>query len=369
MKTAHKLDSDGSAQRIFNHDILSCTHEGVAGNHLYSGRGLGLTKPNDIIQIHPFMKREWDGITAHYDRIGLPYTRNVIWDVSLDRLDEHSDLNESVFFFGPSENKVRSDHKRFRVVEYINDKNNFTALATHLCLDITQTRCFQGKQWFAGIEHFYFPCYVKAAVSVAGKGIYRCENQMEVIQALSYFDEDVPLQVQNEIKTDVFLNMQYEATEEGVERLVVSEQILDGCVHQGNRYPACHEPWDSVEPMAQWLWEKGIRGIFAFDVGVVEAPDGIRFVPIECNPRYNGASYPSGIASRLQLSKWISRDLDTRHRTLDDIDLTNIEFNPETRTGIIVVNWGTILVGKIGVLITGSAEDQEQLEVILRTRL
>ncbi len=282
MKTALKLDSDDYVPRIFNHDILSCTHEGVAGNHLYSGRVLGLTEANDIIQIHPFLKREWDGITAHYDRIGLSYTRDAIWDVSLNRFDEHSDLNESVFFFGPSENKARSDHNRYRVVEYINDKNNFTALASHLRLDITQARCFHGKQWFAGIEHFYFPCYVKAAVSVAGKGkgIYRCENQEQVIQSLSYFDEDVPLQVQNEIKTDVFLNMQYEATEEGVERLVVTEQILEGYVHQGNRYPACHGPWDSVEPMAQWLWEKGIRGIFAFDVGVVEAPDGICFIPI-----------------------------------------------------------------------------------------
>jgi hypothetical protein len=255
------------------------------------------------------------------------------------------------------------------VVQHINDKNNFIALASHLRLDTPATRCFHGKQWFAGLEHFSYPCYIKAAVSVAGKGIFRCENRNEVIQALAYYDEDVPLQVQDAIDTDVFLNIQYHATGYGLERLLVSQQILDGFTHQGNRYPASHEPWDSVEPMAQWLWEKGIRGIFAFDVGVLEQGHTTRFMPIECNPRFNGASYPSGIACKLELSQWLAKDFKTRHNRLADIDLTDLEFDPETRTGIILVNWGTILVGKLGVLIAGSPADQERLESELRARL
>ena len=359
-----------SLQKIFNHDILSCTNEGVSGNHLYSGRALGLTEPTDIIQIHPFLKREWDEITAHYHRIKLRFSTNVIWDVSLERLDEYPGVDESVFFFGPNENKVRFDHKRFRVVEYINNKNNFTALASQLRLDIVPTQCFHGKQWFAGIEYFDFPCYVKAAVSVAGKGIFRCETPEEVIKALSYFDEDVPLQVQNEIKTDVFLNMQYEATDTELKRFLVSEQILDGFTHQGNQYPAQEEPWESVQPMAEWLWKKGMRGIFAFDVGIVkEEGKETRYIPIECNPRFNGASYPSGIATRLDMTNWVAKEIETQFRTLKEIDLTGIEYNPVTRTGIIIVNWGTILAGKIGVLISGLKFEQEELEAELRARL
>ncbi len=216
MKPAPEVNVHHSDRRIFNHDILSCTHEGVSGNHLYSGRALGLTQPTDVIQIHPFLKREWNAIIAHYERVGLTHSHDVIWDVSLDRLQEYPDLKASVFFFGPNENKARRDNAWQRVVEHINDKNNFVALATHLRLDVPRTRCFHGKQWFAGIEHFEYPCYLKAAVSVAGKGIYRCQNQSELIQALANFDEDVPLQVQAEAETEVFLNLQYLATDEGV---------------------------------------------------------------------------------------------------------------------------------------------------------
>ena len=369
MRAADELHAQGSHRRIFNHDIRSCTHKEVPGNHLYSGRGLALTEPDDVIQIHPFLKREWEGITSHYDRVGLSCSARVIWDVSLDRLAEYTDMNESVFFFGPSENRARADQNRYRVVEHINDKNNFMALASHLRLDVPLTQCFRGKEWFAGIEHFPYPCYVKAAVSVAGKGIHRCEDQKDVIRALAHFADGVPLQVQNEIKTEVFLNLQYEATVDGARRLLVTEQVLDGFTHRGNRYPASHEPWDCVEPMAHWLWEKGIKGIFAFDVGVVEGPSGRRFVPIECNPRFNGASYPSAIAARLQLPEWVCKDFVTRHRTLSDLDLRGLEFDADNGTGIILVNWGTIFVGKVGIMIAGPLEVQEQLEADLLARL
>jgi hypothetical protein len=69
---------------IVNHDIMHCTAEGVTGNDLYSGRALGLTEPDDYIQLHPVLKPMWNDIAGHYRRIGLNHTENVIWDVSLD---------------------------------------------------------------------------------------------------------------------------------------------------------------------------------------------------------------------------------------------------------------------------------------------
>ncbi|MBT8428928.1 MAG: ATP-grasp domain-containing protein [Gammaproteobacteria bacterium] len=356
-------------RRIFNHDILSCTHRDVSGNYLYSGRALGLTCPDDVIQIHPFLKQEWPSIRAHYARIGLAHTDHVIWDVDRARMNDHPELEASMFFFGPNENRHRRDREWQRVVEYINDKNNFVALASNLRVDIPATRCFHGKQWLAGIDHFTYPCYVKAAISVAGKGIFRCADSSELIQSLAYFDEDVPVQIQEDIGDAAFLNLQYEATDARVNRLLATEQILDGFSHQGNRYPAPYEPWDAVEPMAQWLWEKGMRGIFAFDVGVVESAEGACFRAIECNPRFNGASYPSGVARRLQLTSWFAKDIATRIDRLQDIDLSGIEYDPATRRGVIIVNWGTILVGKVGFLLAGSPEQQCLLEGELLRRL
>ncbi|MCB1875298.1 MAG: ATP-grasp domain-containing protein [Chromatiales bacterium] len=369
MSSAYQSPYPHSRHRIFNHDILSCTHEDVAGNHLYSGRALGMTEPDDVIQIHPFLKREWKYITRHYQNIALPYAQQVIWDVSLKRLQDFPDRQESLFYFGPRENGIRPQQRYYRVVEHINNKNNFVALASHLRMDIPATKCFQGKEWFAGLDHFEYPCYVKAAVSVAGKGIFRCENAQQVIQALAHFDDNVPLQVQEEISTQVFLNLQYTADEQGVTPLLASEQVLNGFTHQGNRYPACCEPWESVDPMAEWLWEKGMRGIFAFDVGVVRQDGETRYVPIECNPRFNGASYPSAIAQRMGIRQWIAKELKTRAGTLGDIDLDGLEYDAATGKGIIVVNWGTVLIGKIAVLIAGNPQQQADLEAQLRKRL
>ena len=102
---------------------------------------------------------------------------------------------------------------------------------------------------------------------------------------------------------------------------------------------------------------------------VIDEPAGRRFVPIECNPRFNGASYPSGIACRLHVPQWVSKDFTTRHRDLSDLELGGLEFDTATDTGIVLVNWGTICVGKIGVLIAGPPKVQEQLENDLRARL
>ena len=87
---------------IVNHDIMHCTADGVAGNDLYSGRALGLTEPDDYIQLHPVLRPLWKDIASHYHRIGLSHSENVIWDVSLDQLAAYEGYRPSVFYFGPA---------------------------------------------------------------------------------------------------------------------------------------------------------------------------------------------------------------------------------------------------------------------------
>ena len=360
---------DTNGRHIFNHDIASCTHKDVVGNHLYSGRVLGISGPDDVVQLHPFLKKEWTSIIQHYRRIGLTHSEHAVWDTSLDVLRDYHDLTPSVFYFGKRENKARPDSSWKNVVNYINSKNNFVALASHLRIDIPRTLCFKGKEWFAGIDSFPYPCYVKAAISVAGKGIFRCESPEQVIQALAWFKDGVPIQVQQGVNANIFLNLQYYASNHGLIRWLATEQILDGYTHEGNRYPARCEPWEAVEPMAQWLYSKGMKGIFAFDVALVDGKVGPRYMPIECNPRYNGASYPSGIACKLGFLSWIAKEYHTRHNTLDEINLDGIEYNTATRTGVVIVNWGTILVGKLCVLIAGTETQQSCLETELLNRL
>lgn len=356
---------------VINHDIMNCTAEGVVGNHLYSGRALGLSTPGDIIQLHPELQTHWDAIAAHYHRIGLPHTDSVIWDLDLRHLAAHIGHRPSVFYFGPAEYANWGDDRWLDTVEYINSKNNFMALADELGVDVPRTLCFDSA---AQIDtetrnSFPYPCYLKAAVSVSGVGIYRCEDVSALEAAISRFDAGVPVQLQEEIVTQTFLNLQYRVVNNRLTRLTASEQILDGFVHQGNRVPASHEPWQAVDVMAQWLKDRGIRGIFAFDVAVVQTPQGLRFPAIECNPRYNGASYPTLIARKLAIPRWSSITLTTRHRSLEAIDLSGIEYNPKTARGVILVNWGTVAAGKLMVLLAGTAEQQEALRLVLDQRL
>jgi hypothetical protein len=361
----------GRQRHILNHDIMGCTADGVVGNHLYSGRALAVSEPGDLIQLHPDLANQWGQITAHYRRIGLRHSDSVLWDLSHTRLAERSDCEISVFFFGRDEHAARPDARWFRAVQAINSKNTFMALATELGVPVPLTIAFEtaGDITAAAIEAAPYPCYIKAAISVSGIGIYRCADAAELRAAIDRFARDTPVQIQEEVVTDSFLNLQYSATEHGPERHAATEQVLDGFVHQGNRHPAAHAPWDTVEPMAQWLHAEGMRGVYAFDVAVVGDAAAPRFLAIECNPRYNGASYPTAVAHKLGIRHWLAKAYATRHRSLADLDLTGIELDPRTGTGVVLVNWGPILVGKLLLLLAGEPTEQEALEQELLQRL
>lgn len=363
--------------KIFNHDIMHCTHDAVVGNYLYSARVLGMTEPQDYIQLHSDLESEWEYIVKHYNCIDLSHSQNPIWDVSFQKLREYSDCEVSVFIFGDAIHQDSDDDDWFRkqnqdwldVVEFINSKNNFIRLAQDLGVNIPKTICAENKTELNQLSELPYPCYLKPAVSVDGVGINRCENEQDLQSALLEIAEDVSLQVQQEVIADKFLNLQYQVTAEKVEPLAATEQILDGFAHNGNRFPTVHQPWNLIEPMAQWMAEKGMKGIFAFDVAAVEEENNSSYYAIECNPRFNGASYPTGIAKKLNITSWASENFNTQYTSLKDIDLSGLEFDRKTGTGVILVNWGSILVGRLGILLAGSIEQQNELKALLKERL
>jgi len=355
---------------------MHCTHERVSGNYLYCGRVLGMTEPEDIIQLHPALKLEWHGITEHYARIGLSHSKNVVWDTSLAVLTDYRDYELSVFYFGDALHPASTEADWFRqldpnwfaVVQFINSKNNFIQLAEELGVRVPKTVRAENKAALQPNIPLPYPCYLKPAVSVDGAGISRCEDEQQLIQALNLLVDSGPLQVQEEAIASSFLNLQYCVTANGVERLAATEQVLDGYAHSGNRYPTVHQPWESVEPMAVWLGQQGMKGIFAFDVAVVESATDTDYVAIECNPRFNGASYPTGIANKLNIPSWTSETFTGKFHSIQDIDLSGIEFNPESGIGAIIVNWGSVLAGKITVLLAGPVEIQQHLRAALEQR-
>jgi hypothetical protein len=121
--------------------------------------------------------------------------------------------------------------------------------------------------------------------------------------------------------------------------------------------------------MARWLADEGMRGVFAFDVAVVDDGGAERYLAIECNPRYNGASYPTAAAKKLGIEQWLARTFKTRHRDLAALDLAGIEYDPATGEGVVLINWGPILVGKLLVLLAGDPPTQERLAAAYDERL
>lgn len=363
--------------KIFNHDIQTSTHEAIGGTHLYSGRVLGLSAPEDIVQMHPALKPEWELICAHYARIGLNHSHQVLWNLSVERLGQYPDYEPSIYLFGDAvhENSAHAqtyralDERWFNVVEFINSKNNFIWLARALGMAVPKTSCFSSCTTPQILENCSYPCYLKPSVSDSGFGIVRCSGPMQLHDALHHVEEQVPFQVQEEVPTTTFVNLQYQITENGVEHLLASEQILEGCVHGGNRYPTVHQPWALFDPMAEWMANRGMKGLFAFDAAVVEGAEHKQYLAIECNPRFNGSSYPTLIARKLNIPQWSSETFATSCRSLTELDLRGLEFDPEVGTGIILINWGTLLVGKISVLLAGRTLQQTQLRHRLQARL
>jgi len=358
-------------RHIFHHDIMGCTADGVSGNHLYSGRALGATEPGDLILLHRDLATEWDAIRAHYTRIGLSHTNDVIWDLDHRHLAQYPEYALSTFFFGAAEQQVCPHPDWYSAVEHINSKNSFAALAEALGVPIPTTLRFEQARDIGTKDLIAapYPCYLKAAVSVSGVGIYRCADAAALGEALTRFAPEVPVQIQAEVPSRSFLNLQYESAPDGLQALAATEQVLDGFAHQGNRHPADHAPWEVVDPIAQWLAGEGMQGVFAFDVAVIETPEGPDFKAIECNPRWNGASYPTAVARKLDIQHWLARAFPTRHRRLTDIDLTGIEFQPQRGRGVVLINWGPVLVGKLLVLLAGEPETQQALAAELAERL
>lgn len=360
--------------KIFNHDITMSTLDSHAGIHLFSGRAIGLSSPGDRVHLHPDLAVDWHDLRSHYARIGLDHSHDIVWNVNFEELAQYSPEDVSVYFFGHAFQdsqhcaqllqKLDSDWSQ--VVRYMNSKNNFVDLAHQLGVAIPVTECFSNRAQLGNLEAFSYPCYVKLAVSDHGVGIVRCANSAELLAATESFPKEKAFQVQTEIQASAFLNLQYRVTSQGLERVLISEQILDGCVHGGNRYPTLHQPWHVVDPMAQWMFENGMRGTFGFDVAVIDQPTGPLYLAIECNPRYNGSSYPTILADRLQVPAWCSETLHTDCRHLSELNWQGLEFDPGTKTGVVLVNWGTIQTGKVTVLLAGTPEQQSNLSNQIR---
>jgi hypothetical protein len=72
---------------------------------------------------------------------------------------------------------------------------------------------------------------------------------------------------------------------------------------------------------------------------------------------------------KLDIPEWEARNFKTWHKSLSEINLQGLEYSDSSGEGVIIVNWGPVQVGKVMIMLAGSARTRNKLELELRKRL
>jgi hypothetical protein len=338
---------------IYNHEVRFNEELEDEEFLTYHGcRALVCTSPNDVIQLSPALKNEYPFILEHYQRADLNCTEKIKWDIAPELINDYAQLELSTYAFNTKFNAIRPDAPRLAATDRYNNKNNFLRFCNSLDLPIPRTDFYEEKD--AATIGIAFPVFVKKAVSASGVGIFRCETDEEVICAINLIDG--PYQIQQEIVAKAFLNVQYEVTDGAATHKATTEQILEGFVHVGNRYPSRYNPRAITDDLAKKLAKDGLDGIFALDVAVTQDDT---YVLLECNPRWNGSTYPTLVAERLRAKEWEYVTIRLEARSLGEVSLGgDVVYDPLRGSGAIIINWGVIKFGKLGVLVIGTQKER-----------
>jgi hypothetical protein len=314
----------------------------------------------------PFLRPDWDWARDHYRAVGLEVADEIVWDTRIDILREFPGWHWSVFFWGEIVDRLAPAPRRCRMVAILNNKNRFFSFAEQQGASLPRSLSVApGELTSAICEEFGFPLFLKPAGSAQGMGIQCCNSVEELAEFLEPEPFPRDLQIQEVLPEEtVFQNVMYDCSDGRANRLMVTDQILHGFSHGGNASPVGPvTPWEVTDELANAAASGGMAGPLGFDVAVKPESGGdSSYSVIDCNPRFNGASYPIGVAQRLGLSRWRLRSYPVRSSSLEDLGLEALAYNPHEKTGVVAVNWAAREEGKLGVLCT--APDWEQVREV-----
>lgn len=339
---------------------------------VYSGaRVLASTSVGDIVQLNPDIRDKGLGtawIQAHYGRVGLPVAENFVFDESLEVAGQYPNANLSVLLYGKRVSNVRSGSVNATLTERMHDKNHFIKLCMELDIPVPETQCVDSVEQAFRLRPPQYPVYVKGAAPAFGRQVIRCNSDEEFKVAITKIDG--PLQIQ-EVLPDraIFCNFQYQTDETEEGPMLVRGVVTEKRVGYGNIFPTTVNPvyiWMGLNSLARHLFGQDVKGFLTFSVAIVDD----RFYVLGCKPRWTEAVYCSLPATQLGITEWESVRVATRHTNFAPIDtaIKCLEYNPTTRKGIVIINWATILSGKLGLLVAGKpAERQEIIATFLAT--
>ena len=125
--------------------------------------------------------------------------------------------------------------------------------------------------------------------------------------------------------------------------------------------------WDLSDKIAAHMAKMGIKSFFAFDVAVSAAKHGkLELHWIECNPRFNGSTYPTLLSQKLGVENWFSRKFHLE-KSFTSFDFGPVEYSPRKKEGIVIVNWGPDDIGVMIVAPTRAGQkkfEEKMLNII-----
>jgi predicted RNA-binding protein YlxR (DUF448 family) len=352
----------------------------VLGVWNYPARVLASTQIGDIVLFNSALKEGIEWIDCHLTEVGLSHCRreDIVWDDDYKIMADFPNYKKSYFFFGPQAHSVCPDEARFEITQRMNHKNELIRLAQRLDVPTPQTFCFNTKEEIQDCKDLWKllsveeKVLVKISKSVSGLGISVCQSFEELEKEIERIPSGVEFQVQEYIN-GIPLSVQYGVANGKLVRIASTGQLLeDKLIHAGNwggeRF--FYQPELATDPLAWYLYQKGIKGWFGFDVVAVPSGGGrFRYLVTECNPRYTGAAYYVIPAAKLQAKFWVGKNYRMSCR-LEDLDLGELEYNPQTGEGWSLINWGpAIREGKGGFLYIGDPQKFQGSEERLRTLL
>ncbi|NTW22767.1 hypothetical protein HGA34_04500 [Candidatus Falkowbacteria bacterium] len=347
----------------------------------YSDRALALSSPQDVVMLHPedYPHAQW--MIRHQQRVGLKPATLILRKMAYNMVTNFPEYRLSTFIFNDDAHRARPDKERLAITKSMDSKNDFIQLCEALCIPVAKTWRYDSKNQLTDLGHLEFPCFMKISTSLAGRGVFRCEDKQQLTACLDKISPEIKFQIQEDMvskhRAITFLNLQYYEEDGRAMPLLLTDQVLDGNVHVGNRHSTeiaakYAKAWETTHPLAHYAAKFGIKGIFAYDVAVCQDENSnIYYLPVECNPRPNGSSYATAVADKLlgKNTPWTSKSVKTRHRSLNDIDLGDLEFSAKRGNGVVVHIGSTIGQGKLGVTFLGPPPVQRELETKLTALL
>lgn len=341
--------------KFFNHDIRGAAPEWLRLSRHHACRALCLTAPGDVIQLPSALRAHWAWIREHYRRCGLSVTDRVVWSSRLEVIADYPGHELSAAFFGDAEQRWRPDAPRHEAARRFSSKAVFDTFARDNGLSTPSSCAFNEGRWTADLDSVGFPCYLKPDISIAGIGVVRCGDRDALNRAVARLPRGEAFQVQRALDGATIVNLQYAAQPSGLRRLNAAERLMRGGVEMGARAPVEGVPWARLDRLAAAMVESGLRGIFSIDVALLPEGEAPGFQVIGCNPRYDASTYCHAIARKLGVSEWRSLRPRSAVRSLSELGLGELEYDPSSGEGVVVVNWGGIRNGRPQLMAIGSS--------------